>query len=112
MLLLGDEVVTLVKHIKGETDSYKCYSMSGVSWYQRTTITTSGDGAKPSNSYTARIPADQMPTGVVPDLGDYLVKGVITAVEKPTDITGSKFRITAVGANNRGRLPHWRCDGQ
>lgn len=113
MLLMGNETVTLVKHIKGDRDTYACYSMSGASWFGKTTISTSGDGAKPSNSYTVRIPSQYLPTGIVPDEGDYMVRGVITSVAKPSDLAGVEhFRITAVGANNRGNLSHWRVDGQ
>lgn len=113
MLLMGNEKVTLVKHIKGEGDTYACYSMDGASWFAKTSIVTSGDGAKPSNSYTVRIPSQYLPTGIIPDTGDYMVRGVVIAVAKPSDLAGVEhFRITAVGANNRGNLSHWRVDGQ
>lgn len=113
MLLLGNETVTLVKHIKGDGDTYKCYSMSGASWFAKTTIVTSGDGAKPVNSYTVRIPSEYMPTGIIPATGDYVVRGVVTAVAKPSDLAGVEhFRVTSVGDNNRGSLLHWRVDGQ
>ena len=111
MLLMGNETVTLVKHIKGEGDTYACYTMNSASWFGKTTITTSGDGAKPVNSYTVRIPSQNVP--VVPDEGDYMVRGIVEHVAKPSDLAGVEhFRITAVGANNRGNLAHWRVDGQ
>lgn len=110
---MGDQTVTLVKHIKGESDTYACYSMPGASWFTKTTITTSKEGAKPANSNTVRIPAENVPVGVIPSTGDYIVRGVITSVSMPSDLAGVEhFRITAVGNNNRGMLPHWRVDGQ
>ena len=112
-LLLGNQTVTLVKHIKADTDTYACYRMSGASWFAKITITTSGDGAKPVNTYISRIPAECFPSGVQPAMGDYMVRGVVTAISKPSDLKGlDHFRITAVGANNRGGLAHWRVDGQ
>lgn len=112
MLLMGNETITLIKHIKGEGDTYACYSMDGASWFAKTSIVTSGDGAKPSNSYTVRIPSQYLPTGIIPATGDYVARGVVLSANKPADIAGEHFRITSVGANNRGNLSHWRVDGQ
>lgn len=114
MLLCGDQTITLVKHVKTDTgDTYACYSMGGASWFSKTTISTSGDGAKPVNSYTVRVPSEYFPTGVKPDNGDYITRGVVTAVSKPSDLNSVEhFRITSVGNNLRGNLPHWRVDGQ
>lgn len=112
-LLMGDQTITLVKHIKTDTDTYACYRMNGASWFAKTTISTSGDGAKPVNTYVSRIPAENFPTGIQPAAGDYMVRGVVTAIAKPSDLKGlDYFRVTAVGANNRGGLSHWRVDGQ
>lgn len=113
-LLMGDQVITLVKHNKTDNgDTYACYSMTEASWYSSTTIVTSADGAKPVNTYTVRIPEENVPTAIVPDLGDYVVKGVVTSVKRPSDLsTKEHFRITAVGCNLRGKLPHWRVSGQ
>ena len=109
MLLFGNETVTLIKHIKGDEDTYTCHTIDGASWFAKTSISTSGDGAKPSNSYTVRLPS----VPVVPDEGDYMARGVVTDVPKPSDLAAVEhFRITAVGANNRGNLSHWRVDGQ
>lgn len=113
-LLMGDQIVTLIKHIKGvDGDTYACYAMSGASWFAKTTVVTSGEGAKPANSYTVRIPDEYFPTGIIPEPGDYVARGVIKTVSKPSDLKGVEhFRITSVGANNRGALAHWRVDGQ
>lgn len=111
---MGDQVVTLVKHTKTDTgDAYACYSMPNASWFSSVSIATSADGAKPVNTYTVRIPEEYVPTGICPDLGDYVVRGVITSVRRPSDLAGHEhFRVTAVGCNLRGRLPHWRASGQ
>ena len=113
-LLMGNQVITLVKHKKTDTgDAYTCYSMPDVSWFSSTSIVTSADGAKPVNTYTVRIPEENVPTDIRPDLGDYVVKGVITSVTRPADLsTLEHFRVTAVGCNLRGNLPHWRVSGQ
>ena len=109
-LLEGDQTITLVKHIKGDTDTYSCYVLDNVSWYGKTSIVTSADGAKPGNSYTVRIP--ELPEGVKPDEGDYIARGVVAEVTKPGDLKDIEhFRITSVSANTRGLLSHWRVDG-
>lgn len=109
--MLGcDKVVTLIHHDKSEDDVYICTVLEGASWYKKNTITTSGDGAKPANTYEARI----MGTADIPAaLGDYIALGVVESVETPSDLAElDKFRITAIGDNRRGGLPHWRFSGQ
>jgi hypothetical protein len=110
---MGNQTITLIKHIKTETaDSYACYSMPNASWFASLSIATDGDGAKPVNTYTVRIPAEHVPVGVVPDMGDVIAKGVVTNVTRPADLkTIEHFRITAVGCNLRGLLQHWRVSG-
>lgn len=105
------ETVTLVHHIKDEEDTYECHTVGKASWYQKTTITTSGDGAKPVNTYEVRIFGEFSTTE--PSLGDYVVKGIVEGIEKPSDLKGNTyFRITAISDNRRGGLGHWRVSGQ
>lgn len=109
-LLEGNETVTLIKHTKGEGDSYSCTALENVSWYGKTVIVTSGDGAKPANTYTVRIP--DMPADVRPAVGDYIARGAVSDILRPSDLKDLEhFRITSVGANTRGMLSHWRVDG-
>lgn len=111
-LLEGDQTITLIKHNKGDADTYSCTTLEGASWHGKTVIVTSADGVKPSNAFTVRIPAVNMPEGVKPDEGDYIARGVVTEVTKPGDLKVIEhFRITSVGANTRGLLSHWRVDG-
>ena len=112
-MLACDQVVTLVKHTaKDDTDVYTCYAIPNASWFAAVSISTSGDGAKPGNSYTVRLLAENVPTGVAPSVGDYVVHGVITAVNRPADLAGYEhFRVTAVGDNRRGGLSHWKVSG-
>lgn len=106
-----DQTVTLVHHVRSEEDTYICHAVKDASWFARTTVATSGDGAKPVNSYEVRI-FDGL-EGHVPDMGDYCVKGEINGVEKPSDLKGKEyFRITSIGFNQRGILAHWRLSGQ
>lgn len=111
-MLESNLTLTLVKHIKTvDGDTYACHTVDGCSWFGKTTIATSADGAKPVNSFDVRI-FDKL-TGHEPANGDYIVKGLIETVEKPADLKGwEHFRITAVGNNLRGILAHWRVSGQ
>lgn len=105
------ETVTLIHHVKGDDDSYTCKTVYNASWFQKTTISTSGDGAKPSNTFEVRL--RNVPEGSEPSLGDYVVKGIINSIETPSDLKGEVyFRITAIGDNRRGGLSHWRLSGQ
>lgn len=105
------ETITLVHHIKNDDDSYTCHTVKNASWHEKTSIATTADGAKPVNTFDVRIFSDFK--GVTPSVGDYVVKGVINSVEKPADLKNEVyFRITAIGHNKRGGLPHLRLSGQ
>ena len=105
------ETITLIHHIKDDDDTYTCHTVNKASWHQKTTISTSADGAKPVNTFEVRVFGDFL--GVEPSLGDYVVKGVVEGIETPHDMKNTAyFRITAIGDNRRGGLAHWRLSGQ
>ena len=111
--MLGcDHTITLVHHIpKADGDRYTCHTVNNASWFAKITIATSGDGVKPVNTFDVRI-MDAL-EGHIPDLGDFCVHGIVEHVEKPADLKEHEyFRITAIGKNYRGGLPHWRVSGQ
>lgn len=110
-MLMCDKTITLIHHEKGiESDAYICTTFQNASWFQKNTITTSGEGAKPVNTYEVRIMTKD---DINVSLGDYIAQGVITDVEKPSDLKDAiSFRITAIGDNRRGSLAHWRLSGQ
>ncbi len=109
-MLACDQTITLVQHIAEENgDVYKCVTVDGASWFSKTVITTSGDGAKPANTYEVRVLTG---ADLAPSPGDYVVRGVVKSITKPADLKGAEyFRITSVGDNRRGSLPHWRLSG-
>ena len=105
------ETITLVHHIKNDDDTYTCHTANKASWFSKVTISTSADGAKPVNTFDVRVFDDF--SGVVPALGDYVVKGIVEGIESPTDLKNMVyFRITAISDNRRGGLAHWRLSGQ
>ena len=109
-MIACDQTITLVHHIAEENgDAYSCTVLDGASWYSKTVITTSGDGAKPANTYEVRVFGT---ANISPVPGDYVVKGIVKSVTKPADLKAVEyFRITSVGDNRRGSLPHWRLSG-
>lgn len=109
-MLACDQTVTLIKHItENDGDSYTCETIHGVSWFTKTVITTSKDGATPANTYEVRILNG---VGISPAPGDYVARGEISSVQRPSDLKEVEhFRITSVGDNRRGSLPHWRVSG-
>ena len=109
-MLECNNTVTLL-HIdhNSDDDELQCIILENASWFKKNTITTSGDGAKPVNTYESRIMTDR---DIPISLGDWLVLGAVEGVEKASDVTADKFRITAIGDNRRGILGHWRVSGQ
>ena len=104
-----NEVVTLVQM---HGDLYECTCIVGASWYGRAAVTPLESGTKPTNTYKSRIPAKLLPESVTPREGDYLVRGVLAAMERAADLRGREYMtVTAVGDNRRGRFPHWAVSG-
>lgn len=106
-----NNIITIVHHSKeANADLYICKSYNNASWYKRNTISTSADGAKPVNTYEARIMTTE---SIDVALGDYVVLGSVQSIDKPSDLKElDHFRITAIGDNRRGLLAHWRVSGQ
>lgn len=112
-MLMCNETVTLVRHIKlPDSDRYDCVPVDGASWYAKTAIASTSTGVAAANILKCRISDGLLPPDEPPRRGDYLVRGVITSVSSPADLTGREyFRITAIGDNRRGRNPHWAVSG-
>lgn len=113
-MLACTETVTLVHPIREDDgDTYVCTVIHGASWYRKAVVWLDGDGAKPVPVCKVRIPAGDMPEGVVPEEADWLVRGVVERVQRaPADFEEREYMlITAVGDNCRGRLPHWALSG-
>ena len=110
-MLACNQTITIIHHDKGiDEDTYICRSYERASWFKKNTITTSGDGAKPANSYEVRIMTEE-DISIAP--GDFVALGVVKGIEKPSDLVSIEhFRITAIGDNRRGKLGHWRVSGQ
>lgn len=111
-MLACTETITLVHHIaEADGDRYVCHTVSNASWFSKTTITTTNNGATPANTFDVRIM--EALEGHIPDLGDFCVRGIVEHVTKPADLKEHEyFRITAIGKNYRGGLPHWRVSGK
>lgn len=108
------DTVTLVHPVRGDDgDTYVCTSIHGASWYRKAVIAPDGDGAKPAPVCKARIPAENMPEGVIPEEGDYLVRGALETVRRaPGDFAQREYMlVTVAGDNRRGRLQHWFLSG-
>jgi len=113
-VLACTETVTLVHPIRADDgDAYACIPIHGASWHRKAAIAPDGDGARPTPISKARIPAGNMPEGVIPGEGDYLVRGVLETVGRaPNDFAQREYMlVTVVGDNRRGRLRHWFLSG-
>ena len=113
-MLMCTETVTLIHAVHGKNgETYTCTPLTGASWYGKAVTVPSADGARIQNTYKARIPAGNMPDGVTPCTGDYLVRGTVAQVTRaPADFEDREyFLISAVGDNRRGRLQHWAVSG-
>jgi hypothetical protein len=109
MLECNNTVTLLHINHNSDDDEIECIILDNASWFKRNTITTSEKGATPVNTYESRIMTER---DIPFSLGDWLVLGAVESVEKPSDVSLDKFRITAIGDNRRGTLKHWRVSGQ
>ena len=113
-MLACTETVTLVHPVREDDgDNYTCTVIHGASWYRKAVIALDGDGAKPVPVCKVRIPAENMPEGVTPEEGDYLVRGVVESIQRaPAEFAEREYMlVTTVGDNRRGRLQHWALSG-
>lgn len=105
--------VTLVHHTRGtDSDTYTCYPIEGVSWYEKVQVTISSDGSRPKNTIISRIPAANMPE-CMPEISDFIVYGTVSDIARPADLKGQKyFQIKSVSDNRQNcLLPHVRVSG-
>ena len=115
-MLMCQELITLV-HLERTDDgeTYVLTSINGASWYGKRIVTTKGTQGQNTyqSLYKVRIPENNMPYGIVPCKGDFLVRGAVEDVKNaPTDFAEKEyFCIASVGDNRRGRLGHWLIGG-
>lgn len=116
-MLVCNEAVTLVRHVKTKTDdTFTCTAIVGASWYAKTVLQAPAqmgvNGVQPANVIKVRIPAENMPGDVEILKGDYLVRGMVNGVSSLDDLKGREFmKVMTVGDNRRGRLQHWAVAG-
>ena len=103
-MLACNKTVTLVKC---DGENYTTTTIVGVSWFDKVQVKLEGSGLVFANATKVRIPDANIPT-VLPEVGDILILGEITAaLEAPADLASYRYvKIMAVGDNRWGRLPH------
>ncbi len=106
-MLMCNEIMTLVHHIKGnDTDTYTCTGIPNCSWYAKTKAVYTDQGMKYARIVKARF--QSLPAGAVMARGDFIVRGTVTSVTKPSDLEGTEYaKIVEIGDNRRGTNPHW-----
>ncbi len=105
---LGSETLTLVHPVRTKTgEAYTCTAINGASYHMTTAVAAQAQGSTAENTVKARLPAD-----CVPEVGDYLVCGVVEAIESTADLAAMAYcTLQSVADNRRGHLPHWAVVG-
>lgn len=112
MLGCNETVTLLQRREDGDMDVYTAVVIQTASWFGKAGMAATVKGLTPQNTCKVRIMARDMPPGVTPCKGDYMVRGVMKAIQRPADLEGAEyFLVTAVGDNRRGRLAHWVVSG-
>ena len=111
-MLMCNETVTLIRHIKtADGDSYEPIIITGASWFGKFKLTPGDASANAATEITVRVPAEQMPGGIIPRTGDYMARGAVSVYTLEEIGKTESFEILSVGDNRRGRLKHWRVSG-
>lgn len=113
-MFMCDETVTLVK-CDGET--YTAYTISGVSWFNKTQVKLENTGLVFANAAKIRIPAEALTEDIpFPAVGDHIIHGTLPlglTVRTPAELAAHHPRkVMAVGDNRRGVNPHVAVIGQ
>ena len=108
-MLACNKTLTLVHHIKEQNgDRYECVLIPNCSWFSKLRSTLTDRGAMLQRYTQVRFP-------VMP-IGAQIVKGVVSAVSRPSDLDGMEYiTVMDVADNTRGggvMLPHWAVIGQ
>lgn len=114
-MLACNKVLTLVHRNRGQDgDTYVCTQIPSCSWFSTLRTSLVDHGATKERYTYARFP--KLPNGAIMNHGDYLVNGIVTAIEKESDLEGREYMtILDIANNTRGggvRLPHWKVIGQ
>lgn len=113
-MLLCTETITLIQPQRTDDgEAYLLTEIIGASWYGKRVVTQTTKGAEPQNTYIVRIPESNMPAGVMPKRGDFVIRGIVEEIKHaPADFADREyFCVTSMGDNRRGRLRHWVVSG-
>lgn len=116
-MLECNETITLVQQDydrETDRDVYSCTVIEGVSWFGKLVASMENKGLTGAAQVTVRITEDNMPDVVI-KRGDYIVRGIVSGIEKQADLKGLEyFTVLSVGDNRRGKrkdLRHWAVRG-
>ena len=111
-MLSGNEDVRRIRRSStADGDSYEPITITGASWFGKFKLTPGDVSANAATEITVRVPAENMPDGIVPRTGDYMARGAVSVYSLEELGAVESFEILSVGDNRRGRLKHWRISG-
>ena len=97
MLMCNQTVSLIHKNYDAvtDTDVETTTEITGASWFSKAAVELQDKGLKAANVIKVRIPAENMPPGDVPMVGDEMTHG------------SDRAKVLAVSDNRRGNLSHW-----
>lgn len=112
-MLYAKQNITLIRpHLLENSEEYECIFIKGVSFYEKSSLSLAEDGFTAGKTIKIRIPAENMPAGCIPQIGDYIAKGELPFLAKLSDLGGiTHCKAIAVSDNRRGNLSHWAVIG-
>lgn len=113
MMRLCNDTVTLIKHDKTQKgDTYQCTVIVGASWHAKTAVKLENGGVAAANVIKVRIPEENIPEGLRLHAGDYVAHGIVSNMEKLSDLKGTEYmKVMTVSDNRRGLMRHWAVTG-
>ncbi|MBQ2755691.1 MAG: hypothetical protein IJF27_03355 [Oscillospiraceae bacterium] len=116
-MFLCNETITLICHSSQKSGTeYTPVVIRGASWSGYRALELTDNGVITQYNISVRIPANALPTDVIPRVGDYIFRGELSGSISASEFLCSEncARVQSVRDNRRTAdnfaevFPHWR----
>lgn len=115
MMYGANKVITC--YIEQNDETYKRYVVYGVSWREKTAVSTTDKGLSMDNFVSVRIPIESVQEGFAPTKESLVLLGDCAeeiGIDTKVATLKRKYNgiiVKAIHYNTDGQCPHWKLEG-